>query len=280
MKPSQTARRLGERFSLVTNFRARRGISGDQRGRGVGSSLEFQDRRPYQVGDDVRHLDWGAYARTDQLLVRQYEEEIQPRVEVFLDLSRSMAVEDSKFETAVNLVGVLLEAARRSSFQPKLFVLTDEPRPLDLTVFFEQGVDANSVLSLDQALVRALGIAKSGSMRVVVSDFLSPVEPGNYIPRLARGAGTLNCVQVLGEGDVDPPHDSTERLVDVESGETLERVVDVHARERYLERLARWNRGIEEQVTRVGADWRSVVATQPLENQVRDTFLASGLFEA
>jgi uncharacterized protein (DUF58 family) len=41
------------------------GRSGELLGRGAGSSLEFQEYRQYVPGDDIRHLDWAAYARTD-----------------------------------------------------------------------------------------------------------------------------------------------------------------------------------------------------------------------
>ena len=67
------------------------GRDGDQLGRGTGASLEFQDRRSYVAGDDLRHLDWRAYARTDQLMLRLYREEILPHVEIVVDASRSMA---------------------------------------------------------------------------------------------------------------------------------------------------------------------------------------------
>ena len=70
------------------------GRSGELLGRGTGSSLEFQEYREYQFGDDIRHLDWAAYARSDALMVRLYREEISPRMEILLDASRSMTSVD------------------------------------------------------------------------------------------------------------------------------------------------------------------------------------------
>src|SRR5258708_12177625 len=67
------------------------GRSGELLGRGTGSSLEFQEYREYVPGDDIRHLDWGAYARSDMLMVRLFREEISPKTEILLDASRSMA---------------------------------------------------------------------------------------------------------------------------------------------------------------------------------------------
>ena len=66
------------------------GRSGELLGRGTGSSLEFQEYREYVPGDDIRHLDWGAYARSDMLMVRLFREEISPKTEILLDASRSM----------------------------------------------------------------------------------------------------------------------------------------------------------------------------------------------
>src|SRR5207253_6925536 len=65
------------------------GRSGELLGRGTGSSVEFQEYREYLPGDDVRHVDWAAYARSDALMVRLYRDEISPRTEVLLDGSRS-----------------------------------------------------------------------------------------------------------------------------------------------------------------------------------------------
>ena len=79
----------------------------------VGSSLEFQDRRLYEAGDDVRHLDWRAFARTDELFVRQYREEIQPRLELLIDDSRSMAVTETKAQLAVDVAAPTSRASRR-----------------------------------------------------------------------------------------------------------------------------------------------------------------------
>jgi uncharacterized protein (DUF58 family) len=76
------------------------GRSGELLGRGTGTSLEFQEYREYMPGDDIRHLDWSAYARSDSLMVRLYREEISPRMDVLLDVSRSMSTSPAKMQIA------------------------------------------------------------------------------------------------------------------------------------------------------------------------------------
>ena len=54
-------------------------------------SVEFVERRPYVQGDDLRHLDWKAYARSDRLSIKRYEEETNLECTVVVDASASMA---------------------------------------------------------------------------------------------------------------------------------------------------------------------------------------------
>src|SRR6476646_437313 len=83
--------RAADTFQLGLPRTPSAGRAGELLGRGTGSSLEFQEYREYVPGDDIRHLDWGAYARSDTLMVRLFREEISPRTEILLDASRSMA---------------------------------------------------------------------------------------------------------------------------------------------------------------------------------------------
>src|SRR5436190_4246219 len=87
--------RAGQRYALGQPRRTLLGAVGAAMGPRAGSSLEFKDHRPYEPGDDLRHIDWSAYARTDQLSVKVYREEVTPHLDIVLDGSRSMALEGS-----------------------------------------------------------------------------------------------------------------------------------------------------------------------------------------
>ena len=84
----QVAQVMGGRLSL-------RGIvegtlSGSHRSPRQGVSLDFAQHRDYAPGDDLRHLDWRAYAKSDRYVIRQYEEETNLRAYMVLDRSASM----------------------------------------------------------------------------------------------------------------------------------------------------------------------------------------------
>ena len=55
-----------------------------------GFSVEFAEHRAYGPGDEIRHLDWKLYGKTDRYYIKQYEEETNLRSYILLDVSKSM----------------------------------------------------------------------------------------------------------------------------------------------------------------------------------------------
>ena len=85
--------KLGLRYALQIPQVAASGIVGSRLGRRAGSSVDFQDYREYQPGDDLRFIDWGIYARTDRLNIKLFREEVTPHLDLVLDGSRSMSLD-------------------------------------------------------------------------------------------------------------------------------------------------------------------------------------------
>ena len=85
-----------ERLAKLTNLnlRVRQAvegfISGLHRSPHRGFSVEFAEHREYPPGDDLRHLDWVAWARSDRYYIKQYEQETNLRAYILLDVSASM----------------------------------------------------------------------------------------------------------------------------------------------------------------------------------------------
>jgi uncharacterized protein (DUF58 family) len=68
-----------------------------------GFSVEFAEHRQYYPGDEIRHIDWRAYGKTDRYYIKEYEEETNLRAHLLVDASGSMAYQGSgpsKFEHA------------------------------------------------------------------------------------------------------------------------------------------------------------------------------------
>jgi uncharacterized protein (DUF58 family) len=65
-------------------------LSGTHRNRKSGASLDFAQHRDYVWGDDLKHLDWKAYAKNDRYVIKQYQEESNLRAFMLVDRSTSM----------------------------------------------------------------------------------------------------------------------------------------------------------------------------------------------
>jgi len=75
-------------------------MSGTHRSPYRGVSVEFAEHRPYTPGDDLRHLDWKVWARTDKLQLKQYQQETNLDLIVMVDASGSMGFGTRSFESA------------------------------------------------------------------------------------------------------------------------------------------------------------------------------------
>ena len=83
-------RRL-ERLSFRTVPSLRGAILGERRSRNLRPALDFSDHRPYSSGDDLRHVDWNAFGRHEELFVKLGEATQSVSIHILLDCSRSMA---------------------------------------------------------------------------------------------------------------------------------------------------------------------------------------------
>ena len=82
--------RIGN-LELIAKFVVEGFISGLHKSPYHGFSVEFSQYRQYMPGDDTKHIDWKAYARTDRYYIKQFEEETNLNCYLLLDTSESMA---------------------------------------------------------------------------------------------------------------------------------------------------------------------------------------------
>jgi len=86
-------------------------ITGLHRSPYHGFSVEFAEHRPYMPGDEIKHIDWKLYGKTDRHYVKRYEEETNLKAYLILDTSRSMAYASEgrmpKLEYASSLAAAL-----------------------------------------------------------------------------------------------------------------------------------------------------------------------------
>src|SRR5512141_1049779 len=97
LRPSQTAilnaqlASSADDLALLARGVVEGFLNGLHRSPFLGHSSEFESYRPYMVGDNLRHLDWRVWGRTDKLYIRQFEDNTNLCAQILLDTSASMA---------------------------------------------------------------------------------------------------------------------------------------------------------------------------------------------
>ena len=264
-------------FELRLPHRMKSSIVGDRLGPNVGSSLEFQDYRNYTPGDDPRHVDWAAYARRDELVVRLHREEVTANLDIILDTSSSMASTDVKRERVLELTRLLAHLGQTDRLRTTLWLTGAQPKRINEGI--REHIDSlnfDESHGLESLLQQPLRLPKHG-VRVVISDFLCPHAPSDIIRPLQRDATLCTLIQVLDAGEHAPQSDGGRRLTDVETAETLDIILNEQTTGDYLSRLAALTASYQEQIQTTGGRLIRAVANQDLLSLCRGPFLAGGL---
>lgn len=272
-----TAAVLGLPFRLA----GWRGSSGIQRGIGIGSSADFQDHRLYARGDDLRHVNWSAYARTDTLVIKQHRQEACPQVDLVVDGSASALAFPDKARRFLETLFFIVASAARGGASLKVWIASDsgpcqaaDPAALlsgRLPATFKPG----RVGSENLRLVPLRG----GSMRVLLSDLLFPGRPEDVLRPFAAAAGAVLVLVPYADEEASPPWSGPVELSDPESSglsrqEADDRVLRQHAAA-YGSHFGLWREGAR----RVRAGFARIGAAGSLAQSLRAEALASGAVE-
>jgi uncharacterized protein (DUF58 family) len=210
-------------------------IIGQHRSPYHGFSVEFSEHRSYEPGDEVKHIDWKLYGKTNRLYVKRYEEETNLRAHLILDTSKSMSYTSNKVSkldygsyllaalsylmiSQQDAAGVVLFDEKIRSFIPPkstpshlntLLNVLDTPKP---------GNDTKIESVLHQMAER---INKRGLV-IIISDLLD--EPKNVLKGLKHFRHKKQEVilfHILDRNELEFEFDNRTKFVDMESGEEI-----------------------------------------------------------
>lgn len=271
--------RAGTRYALTTPRNAPLGVAGSQMGKRPGSSLEFIDHREYQPGDDLRRIDWGGFARSDKLSVKLYRDEVSPHLDVVIDGSVSMALEDSpKAQATLGLAAVFVTAAANASYSHTAWIAEDGCQQVDNATDRPsawEGIGFTHRGDLPASFAKLPPSWRPFGLRVLLSDLLWLGDPLTTLAQFAERATGVIVVQVLAEVDVNPTARGNLRLVDSETDAVQEIFIDGAAEKRYRDALARHQESWHLAAKQTGAIMTTVVAEEVLSDWRLDTLVAA-----
>jgi uncharacterized protein (DUF58 family) len=211
--------------------------SGGHRSRRKGASIEFADYRDYQMGDDLRRVDWRLFARTDRLHIRETHEETPLRIVLLLDVSPSMAYASrpgllSKLDYARMVLGAVSLIARRQRDAVGVALLSDEVvkwLPPSSAPLRRQAVwslldtpVAGAGTALSASLDQLLNLVPRRCLFVLASDFYEEsTRLASAVRRLRYERHDLLALHIADPAEVDFNFQDPSVFFDIETGAQL-----------------------------------------------------------
>jgi len=256
-----------------------------------GRGMEFDEVREYQIGDDIRTIDWNVTARTGTPHIKKYVEERELTVMILVDVSKSChfaSVNNLKNKLAAEIAAVLAFAAIRNNDKVGLMIFTDRierfipPRKgrshvlrvIREVLYFEpkhQGTDMGNALEYLNKVTTRKTIA------FVISDFIE--QDTRLQPAPKNGPGFQKAMRIAGKRhdlvavtlndprEVDLPDCGLLILEDAETGSR--RVVDSgdkNIRRRYREEALGRLKKRDQLFASMGVDHIDVSTAVPFDN--------------
>ena len=230
-------------------------IIGHHRSPYHGFSVEFAEHRSYGPGDEIKHIDWKLFGKTDRLYVKRYEEETNLRAHIILDTSKSMlysSAEVSKLSYANSLAASLSylminqqDAVGIAKFSEKIDTfIPPKARPSHLNLILSQldDKDSGNDTQIGMVLHELADRIKKRGMVILISDLLD--KPENIMKGLKHFRHQNQEVIVFHiqdrkESEFD--FDTRTKFFDMETGEEI--VTEPwHIRSNYNELISKLKR--------------------------------------
>ncbi len=243
-----------------------------------GFSVEFNDYRHYYRGDDMRHVDWKLYARSEKLYIKQYEDETNVRCVIVLDTSASMtytSAGNSKLEYGITLASALAYFINRQRDAVGLITFDDkvnnyipakcrQPHLMQILRTLAQlkpGARTDTVKPLTDL---AASLNKK-SMVVLITDMLDDEERVISTLQNLRAMGNDVIVfHVMDDAELNFPFNEASEFIDMENNESYI-TTPATIRKAYLQNLNEFLSYCKKQCQTSGVDYCLMNTAKPLD---------------
>lgn len=258
-------------------------ISGLHQSPDFGFSQEFAEYRQYEPGDDLRHVDWNVYARSDRMVLKRYRGETNTLITVLLDASKSMKYSSrglEKLEYARFLAASIAYLAHLQRDASGLIVFDGEVRKfvpptskqgqlMRILHGIEEAEAGSAATDFTKPFSTLADYLGKRSIVAVISDFWE--DPELVItalgPLRARG-NELMLFHILDPDEIEPNFKGPMLLEDLESGASMQVSPD-YARNEYKTKMADHLALIKEKAAASGLEYILCDTSKPLDGAMR-----------
>ncbi len=282
LDPSAMAR-FG-RLELIARLVVEGVMSGLHKSPFKGFSVEFAEHRQYGPGDEIRHIDWRAFGKTDRYYVKEYEEETNLKAYLVVDSSGSMGFAGKS--------GMKLEYARRLAAS-LAYLMINQRDALGLITFDEalrSLIPPRTAPGHFSVICKALEAAQPGGERplsdvlhrlaeritrrgfvIVISDGFDRLDAlVSALRHLRHRKHEVLFLQIVAPEEADFPFRRPMRMRSLENAGMVRRVDPAALRAAYVEAFRAHCDGLSSQLRGMNADYFRVVTTTPPERALFD----------
>lgn len=259
-------------------------ISGLHRSPHFGFSQEFAEYRLYSEGDDLRHIDWNVFARTERAYLKKYKGETNSRLTLLLDASASMSYGSqpvNKMEYARYLAASLAYMASQQRDAAGIIVFDDDIRDfvqpssragqLRRTLFALEKAEPASRTNFARPFFHFQEMMRNRrGMVVVISDFYEEPEAiVKAIEPLRWRGNDVVLFHILDPQELRPSFDGPILLIDSESQSSLETTPE-YARDEYRQRIDAHTAALAQKARSAGLTYHLAPTDRPLDECLRE----------
>jgi uncharacterized protein (DUF58 family) len=265
-------------------------IAGMHRSPDFGFSQEFAEYRAYSEGDDLRHIDWNVYARTERLYLKRFRGETNSLLTILLDASNSMQFGShgvNKMDYARYLAASLFYLAIHGQRDAAGLITFDDEIRNFIRPSTRQGQLHRLLAGLEQAEARARTdfakpmryfqeFLKRRGIVLIVSDFWeSPESIIRNIEPLRFHGNEVVLFHVLDPEDVRPKLSGPSILVDLETNHELEVTPD-YTKHEYREKVEAHLTDLRDRAQAAGMGYYLLMTDRPLDDALREYLTLRG----
>lgn len=253
-------------------------VSGLHKSPHRGFSVEFNDYRHYHQGDDMRHVDWKLYARSEKFYIKQYEDETNVRCMIVLDTSASMSYSSggiSKLDYGITLASALAYFIMQQRDAVGLITFDDKikdfmpakcrkPHLMQLLRTLAQ-VKPGTKTDAVKPLTDLASSLNKKSMVIFITDMLDDEEKVVGTLQNLRAMGNdVITFQLMDDAELNFPFNEASEFIDMENNESY--ITSPAAiREAYLENINEFLAYCKKQCQSSGVDYCLMNTSNPLD---------------
>lgn len=259
-----------------------------------GQTVEFADYREYQLGDDIRRIDWNLYSRFEKYFLKLFTDERQMQVQIFLDCSASMgkvAPKKGAYAVATAAAVGFLAVHNMDKVSINLMRGKHSENPFGTIVgknaFYRAMSNLDNVgfegeTDIEACVASCPDTGTRNGLSVIISDFFTDSDWKKAVDYLTYKRRQVMLIQILSPEEIDPSYNGRVHLIDsesesVEDGRNMKIRINSSLLRAYQEALTGMKDELRNYCVKRGADFISVSTAEPIERVLFSEFFKTGI---